>query len=88
MIEHPTDFLDYQICGFKTIIIHYEAYKNEFDLHESIKTIKSIGLEPAICIKNETSVDVLKNFAKRRKAFSVNECKSRLSGNAFFGKYL
>ncbi len=26
MIDEPTDFLDYQICGFKTIVVHFDAY--------------------------------------------------------------
>src|SRR6185369_914244 len=41
MVKEPKEFLDYQICGFKTIIIHYEAFGNKEDLLQSVAAIKS-----------------------------------------------
>ena len=29
MVKEPADFIDYQIAGFKTVIIHYEAFSRE-----------------------------------------------------------
>ncbi len=71
MVSEPKDFLDYQICGFKTIIIHYEAYKSGADLAEAISSIKNVGMEACLCIKNETPVSVLKVFEDRVKRFQI-----------------
>src|SRR6266568_3351575 len=36
MVKEPKDFLDYQICGFKTIIIHYEAFPSAESLKKTL----------------------------------------------------
>ncbi len=71
MVKEPKDFLDYQICGFKTIIIHYEAFSTGADLAQAISEIKKEGLEAALCIKYETPVSVLKVFEDRVRKFQI-----------------
>ena len=83
MVSEPQDFLDYKICGFKTIILHYEAFKNIEDLHQAFATIKSMGMEPALCIKNETPVAVVGEFAKEVDQFQLMSVKPGLQGSAF-----
>ncbi|MEK7161658.1 MAG: hypothetical protein AAB729_03130, partial [Patescibacteria group bacterium] len=39
MVKEPNDFLDYQICGFKTLIVHYEAFSSVSELIATIQTI-------------------------------------------------
>ncbi len=62
MVQEPKEFLDYKIAGFKTIIVHYEAYKLPTQLRLAIEEIRRIGLEPAIALKVETPVSVLKDL--------------------------
>lgn len=83
MIKSPRDFLDYQICGFKTIIVHYEAYPNEAELKEAILKIKSMGLEPAVAIKNETPIQVLASLVGNIQHIQIMSVKPGFQGSAF-----
>jgi ribulose-phosphate 3-epimerase len=83
MIQEPMDFLDYKISGFKTIIIHYEAYQNEEAVKQAIKVIKDTGLLPALCIKNETPVTVLEGFFSEVKHFQLMSVVPGFQGTSF-----
>lgn len=83
MVEEPKDFLDYQICGFKTIIVHYEAYKSAKDLLEALSIIKQMGMEPVVCLKNETPVEVLVDLAKHTNHFQLMSVKPGFQGTPF-----
>ena len=63
MARAPKDFLDYQICGFKAIIVHYEAFGSVEDLKESLDSIKKIGLKTGVAINPDTPVKVLKDIS-------------------------
>jgi len=62
MLKEPKDFLDYQICGFKTIIIHYEAYSLPTALKIAVAEIKKMGFKVGVAINPETDVEVLKDI--------------------------
>lgn len=83
MIKAPKDFLDYQICGFNFIIVHYEAYESEDEIISALKNIKSMGMEPVVCIKNETQVSVLKNFFEYTNRFQLMSVKPGFQGTPF-----
>ena len=59
MVQSPNDFLDYQICGFKTLIVHCEAFPSVDDLVTSLQNIKSLGLKAGVAINPATPVKVL-----------------------------
>ncbi len=59
MVKEPNDFLDYQICGFKTLIVHYEAFSSVSELIATIQTIKSMGFKAGVAVSPETPVEVL-----------------------------
>ena len=61
MVKAPEDFLDYQICGFKTLILHYEAFPSVKELLSALTNIKSMGLKTGVAINPDTPVDVLKD---------------------------
>ncbi len=61
MVKNPTDFLDYQICGFKTIIVHFEAYLSLVVLKQALATIKQLGFKTSVAINPDTPVSALKN---------------------------
>lgn len=83
MVAEPQDFLDYQICGFNTIIVHYEAYKDVEDLKRALIVIKSMGMEPAVCIKNETKVSVLEKLKDQTKHFQLMSVVPGFQGTSF-----
>jgi ribulose-phosphate 3-epimerase len=83
MINEPQDFLDYQICGFKTIIVHYEAYKTPEDLKRALSLIKAVGLEPSLCLKNETPVTVAVEFSSVLNHFQLMSVKPGYQGTPF-----
>lgn len=62
MVRNPSDFLDYQLCGFKTLIVHYEAFASADDFRLSLSKIKSMGFRTGVAINPETKVDVLKEI--------------------------
>lgn len=62
MVKNPSDFLDYQICGFKTIIVHFEAFPSVGHLKKSLESIKSIGFKTGVAINPQTPIDELKNI--------------------------
>jgi len=61
MIKEPKDFLDYQICGFKTLIVHYGAFTSVADLKITLAEIKSMGFKTCVAINPGTPVEVLKD---------------------------
>lgn len=71
MIKQPKDFLDYKICGFNTIIVHYEAFDNSRDLHEAIDSIKSLGLKAGLAVNPSTPVEVCADFGKIVSQFLI-----------------
>ena len=83
MIQEPQDFLDYQICGFKTIIVHFEAFKSVDNLKVALKSIESFGMEPAICIKPATPIAVLDPFLTSIKHFQIMSVEPGAQGQAF-----
>ncbi len=62
MCKEPKDFLDYQICGFKTIIVHFEAFLSVENLKQTLGEIKKLGLKTAVAINPATSVQVLQSI--------------------------
>ena len=62
MIKAPKDFLDYQICGFKTIIIHYEAYESAVDVKSALDELRKMGFKTGVAINPDTAVKVLKDL--------------------------
>ena len=83
MLQEPEDFLDYQICGFKTIILHYEAYKTPEDLRRALSAIKAMGMEPVLCLKNETPVSVAAEFSEIVNHFQLMSVKPGFQGTPF-----
>ncbi len=83
MCREPRDFFDYEICGFKTIILHYEAYPSVMELLAAIGSIKNAGLEPVVCIKPETDVAVLGEFAGQIKQFQLMSVQPGFQGTPF-----
>jgi ribulose-phosphate 3-epimerase len=62
MVKAPIDFLDYQICGFKTIIVHFEAFASADVLKATLESIKKMGLKTGVAINPSTSVKVLQDI--------------------------
>jgi len=63
MVKEPKDFLDYQICGFKILIVHYEAFKSASDLIQTLADIKQMGFKTGVAINPDTPVEVLKDIS-------------------------
>jgi ribulose-phosphate 3-epimerase len=83
MVENPQNFIDYKIAGFTTLILHYEAFKNETDLESALENIVSIGMHPALAINPETSSSVLRYFADTIKHFTVLSVHPGKQGGKF-----
>lgn len=83
MCQDPMDFLDFQISGFNKIIVHYEAYSSLENLLKAIKTIRSLNIEPAVCLKNDTKIEVLKDLVPMVKHFQLMSIVPGVQGNPF-----
>ena len=62
MVKNPSDFLDYKIAGFSSIIIHYEAFDLPTKLRLALRQITKDGLEPILCLNPETSISSAVDF--------------------------
>jgi ribulose-phosphate 3-epimerase len=83
MVGEPTDFLDYQIAGFKTAIIHYEAFSSEEAIDQAAVAIKKLGMQPAVAINPNTPVSVLRYFGDTISNFLVMGVIPGAQGNPF-----
>lgn len=83
MVKEPKDFFDYQLSGFKTLLVHYEAFSNPEGLRQAISAIKSAGLKPGICLKNETPVSVLEGFFPEVEQFQLMGIVPGFQGQPF-----
>src|ERR1051326_5987801 len=86
MIKEPKDFLDYQICGFKTLVIHFEAFTSSVDIVKAMHDIKEQGMEAALCVNPDTEIKVLKNFADYTTHFQIMSVYPGYQGTPFVEK--
>ena len=72
MVQEPEDFLDYQICGFKVVVVHYEAFPSAASLKAALDKIKSMGFKSGVAINPSTKINVLTDiFADQYLIMSV-----------------
>ncbi len=83
MIKEPADFLDYQICGFKTIIVHYEAFVDGEALRNILRNIKSLKLKAGLAINPGTSISILPDFKDEADQFLIMSVNPGFQGQAF-----
>ena len=83
MVEGPRNFNDYVNAGFKTIIVHYEAYHSEMALEEAITEIIGVGAQPALALSPQTPVSVIRYLADTIKQFTVLSVEPGKQGNSF-----
>jgi ribulose-phosphate 3-epimerase len=88
MVREPSDFLDYKICGFGTIIIHFEAFSSQSGLERAIGLIREQGMEPAVCINPETPVAVLSPLQDLVKHFQIMGVHPGAQGHEFLSETL
>ena len=62
MVKEPKDFLDYQICGFNTLLVHHEAYEKVEDLKKALAAIRGLGMKAGLVINPPTDVAVCQTF--------------------------
>ncbi len=79
----PSDFLDYEICGFKTIIVHYEAYDTDEERIKALLDIKNLGLEPGLCLNLETDVKEVLKFKDICNHFQLMAITPGFQGTPF-----
>lgn len=83
MIDEPVDFLDYQIAGFKTIVVHFEAYKNPERIIEALKEIRKLGMTAGLAINPETEISALAPFKEFINQITVMSVKPGYQGSPF-----
>lgn len=83
MVEQPKDFFDYQLSGFKTVLVHYEAFPNETELKAALAAIRAAGLKPGLCLKTETPVEVVKAFYNEVEQFQLMGVNPGFQGQPF-----
>jgi ribulose-phosphate 3-epimerase len=83
MVDSPADFMDYQIAGFKSVIIHYEAFAAEEQVDNAASNIIKLGMAPAVAINPETPVSVLRYFGDTIRHFLIMSVHPGSQGNSF-----
>ncbi|MCX6797025.1 MAG: hypothetical protein NTX98_00910 [Candidatus Doudnabacteria bacterium] len=88
MVKEPKDFFDYQICGFKIVLIHTEAYSGETEVFDAIAKIRALKLEPGLCLNPQTPVEFLKKFEGKVSQFLLLGVNPGLQGQVFMPETL
>jgi ribulose-phosphate 3-epimerase len=83
MIREPKNFLDYQIAGFNTIVLHYESFLQEVTLDDAASEIKKLGMKPVIAINPETPISVLRYFGDTVHNFTLLSVHPGFQGREF-----
>ncbi len=83
MVRSPQNFLDYQIAGFQTIILHYEAFAKEELIDEAATEIKKLGLNVGVAINPETPESVLRYFGDTVNHFTLLSVHPGFQGAEF-----
>jgi ribulose-phosphate 3-epimerase len=83
MAKDPNDFLDYKISGFRTVIIHYEAFESIEKIKQTIQNMRAEGLEPGISINPDTEVSVLQPLCDDVKYFQIMSVQPGAQGQEF-----
>lgn len=88
MCKEPKDFLDYQICGFRTLLIHYEAFKNADDVKAALSNIRTLNLKAGLVFNPDTPISVANDFAGLADLFLIMGVVPGKQGQAFIEKTL
>jgi ribulose-phosphate 3-epimerase len=88
MIRDPKDFLDYQICGFKTLWIHYEAFESPEDCKKALGEIKELGLEAGLVLNPKTPIKIAEKFSGITNLFLVMGVTPGKQGQGFIEQTL
>ena len=83
MVKEPEDFLDYQIAGFKTLFVHFEAFSKHGDLKIALQEIKKLGLKAGLAINPATPILVAQEFSDLADLFLVMGVVPGKQGQAF-----
>jgi len=83
MIKEPKEFLDYQICGFQTLLVHYEAFAGIAALKAALAAIRTLGMKRGVVINPATKVGVLKGLAGLADQFLIMGVNPGFQGHAF-----
>ncbi len=83
MIKNPIDFLDYQICGFGTVLVHFEAFRDNESVKNALKAIKELGMKAGLVINPGTEIDVVKDFGDEVDQFLIMAVEPGFQGAPF-----
>lgn len=88
MVKEPKNFFDYKLCGFKTILIHFEAYGAEAEIFDAVSQIRELKLEAGLCLSPQTPVELLKKFEGKVSQFLLLGVSPGLQGQMFIPETL
>ncbi len=71
MAVAPSDFFDYQLVGFSTIIVHIEAYPTAAELRTALLQIQSLGLQAGVGVNPETPLAAVVPLADIAQQFTL-----------------
>lgn len=83
MIEEPSDFLDYEIAGFKAVIVHFEAFPDKEKLKAALTEIKKLGMQAGLAINPETETKALEPYVELIDQITVMSVKPGFQGSPF-----
>lgn len=83
MVQEPVDFFDYQMLGFSTLIIHYEAFSSSEQLEASVRQIRSLGLKVGLAFNPETPVAAVAQYVLQVDQFTVLSIHPGKQGQEF-----
>ncbi|MBO4389862.1 MAG: ribulose-phosphate 3-epimerase [Lachnospiraceae bacterium] len=84
MIVHPKRYIkEFVDCGADIITFHLEACDDEEEIFETIRLIKSFGIEAGVTIKPGTPVSAVKPFLPEIRQFLIMSVEPGFGGQSF-----
>lgn len=83
MVQKPDNLSDYIAKGFKSVIIHLEAFGNNTEILAAIDAIKSAGAIPAVALDPRTPVHRLSELSIALNRFLLLSVIPGKQGNPF-----
>lgn len=83
MVQESVDFLDFQIAGFTTLLLHYEAFANTATIPEALRSIRGLGMKAGLVINPTTPIEVFKTFSEYTDQYLLMSVTPGFQGSPF-----
>ncbi len=83
MVQEPVDFLDYQLAGFNTLIVHIESFTDASAIIPALQAIAGLGMRAGIALNPDTQLEQLSGVSGFVKHITLLSVDPGFQGGSF-----